>query len=60
MDAKVHWNMRVKRVWETDDAAHVEFEDGTVETCDLLVGADGLRSKSRDALFGEEYSPSYE
>ncbi|KAE9407269.1 FAD/NAD(P)-binding domain-containing protein [Gymnopus androsaceus JB14] len=57
---KVHWNTKVARTWETDDAAYVQFEDGTIEKCDLLIGADGARSVTRNAIFGEEYAPHYD
>lgn len=60
MNDKVHWNMKVSRTWETNDAACVEFENGTLEKCDLLIGADGARSTTRNAIFGEEYAPHYE
>ncbi|KAE9387107.1 FAD/NAD(P)-binding domain-containing protein [Gymnopus androsaceus JB14] len=60
MNEKVHWNMKVARTWETDDAAYVQFEDGTIEKCDLLIGADGARSVTRNAIFGEEYAPHYD
>ncbi|KIK60110.1 hypothetical protein GYMLUDRAFT_226184 [Collybiopsis luxurians FD-317 M1] len=59
-DARIHWSMRVKRVWETEEAAHVEFEDGSIESCDWLIGADGAKSKTRDALFDDNYATQYE
>jgi 2-polyprenyl-6-methoxyphenol hydroxylase-like FAD-dependent oxidoreductase len=39
----------------------IRFADGGEETADLIVGADGIRSPLRKALFGEaeEYRPKY-
>lgn len=39
----------------------IHFSDGGEETADLIVGADGIRSPLRKALFGEgeEYRPKY-
>ena len=39
----------------------IRFSDGGEETADLIVGADGIRSPLRKALFGEaeEYRPKY-
>ena len=39
----------------------IRFSDGGEETADLVVGADGIRSPLRKALFGEgeEYRPKY-
>ncbi|KAJ3719345.1 hypothetical protein C8R42DRAFT_584617 [Lentinula raphanica] len=60
MDGRVHWCMKVSRVWEKDNTVCVRFEDGTVEECDVLIGADGARSQTRNAIFGEEYKPFYD
>jgi 2-polyprenyl-6-methoxyphenol hydroxylase-like FAD-dependent oxidoreductase len=39
----------------------IRFSDGDEETADLIVGADGIRSPMRKALFGQaqEYQPKY-
>jgi 2-polyprenyl-6-methoxyphenol hydroxylase-like FAD-dependent oxidoreductase len=40
---------------EQDEAAvHVALSDGTVESADLLIGADGLHSATRALVFGPE------
>ncbi|PBK74615.1 FAD/NAD(P)-binding domain-containing protein [Armillaria solidipes] len=57
----VEWGRRVAEVKETEDAAHVVFEDGAIETCDLVIGADGIRSVCRQALFGTgSFQPQYD
>ncbi|KAK0449318.1 hypothetical protein EV421DRAFT_1996087 [Armillaria borealis] len=53
-DGVVEWGRKAIEVRETADAAQVVFEDGTIETCDLIIGADGVKSVCRQALFGEE------
>ncbi|KAJ3900103.1 hypothetical protein F5879DRAFT_447495 [Lentinula edodes] len=63
VDGNVNWSSNVLRVWEETDnegCVCVEFVDGTVERCDLLIGADGARSQTRNALYGEEYKPYYD
>ncbi|KAG7443159.1 FAD/NAD(P)-binding domain-containing protein [Guyanagaster necrorhizus] len=55
------WGRKVVEVKETADAAQVVFEDGTVETCDLIIGADGVKSICRQALFGKDaYQAQYD
>ena len=57
----VHWNMRVKKVHEKPDGkVEVVFEDGSVESADLVIGADGVRSVAREAIFGDKYIAEYE
>lgn len=60
-DGIIKWGRKVVEVKETADAAQVVFEDSTVETCDLVIGADGIKSVCRQALFGKEaYQAQYE
>jgi 2-polyprenyl-6-methoxyphenol hydroxylase-like FAD-dependent oxidoreductase len=40
---------------DTDQGVHVTFEHGAAETFDLVVGADGLHSITRQLAFGEEH-----
>jgi 2-polyprenyl-6-methoxyphenol hydroxylase-like FAD-dependent oxidoreductase len=56
----VQWGRKLKEVREEEDRVELVFEDGEVEVCDLVIGADGAWSKCRDAIFGEDYQPKYE
>ncbi|MFJ5988869.1 FAD-dependent oxidoreductase [Lentzea sp. NPDC092896] len=47
----VRFGKRFER-YEQGDDIRLHFEDGTVESCDVLVGADGIRSRVR-----EQYLP---
>jgi 2-polyprenyl-6-methoxyphenol hydroxylase-like FAD-dependent oxidoreductase len=54
---------KVKRVLGRDSerGPRVVFEDGEEEDADLVIGADGVKSTVKDAMFGtEEYRPIYE
>ncbi|KJA13325.1 hypothetical protein HYPSUDRAFT_49909, partial [Hypholoma sublateritium FD-334 SS-4] len=44
---RVHLSHRLMTYEETDSQARLHFTDGTTATCDLLVGADGIRSTVR-------------
>ncbi|HWU60962.1 MAG TPA: FAD-dependent monooxygenase [Ensifer sp.] len=41
------------------DGATLEFSDGSTADYDLVVGADGIYSKLRDALWGEQYRAKF-
>lgn len=42
---------------QSDDKVTVTSTDGTVKDYDIVIGADGVRSKVRGALFGEHIKP---
>jgi 2-polyprenyl-6-methoxyphenol hydroxylase-like FAD-dependent oxidoreductase len=44
---------------DRDDGVDVEFTDGERRSYDLVVGADGLYSQVREAVFGGEIRPRY-
>jgi 2-polyprenyl-6-methoxyphenol hydroxylase-like FAD-dependent oxidoreductase len=39
---------------QTDDAVHVELNDGSKESYDLVLAADGLRSQTREMVWGDD------
>jgi 2-polyprenyl-6-methoxyphenol hydroxylase-like FAD-dependent oxidoreductase len=50
----VRTGTRVVSLEQTDDAVNVELSDGSKETYDLVLAADGLRSQIREMVFGDE------
>jgi 2-polyprenyl-6-methoxyphenol hydroxylase-like FAD-dependent oxidoreductase len=49
----IRMNTTVDKIDQTNDEVHVAFNDGTEETYDLVVGCDGVRSKTRNMVFGD-------
>ncbi len=39
---------------QTETAVQIRFDDGTQQQADILIGADGVRSRVRSTLFGAE------
>jgi 2-polyprenyl-6-methoxyphenol hydroxylase-like FAD-dependent oxidoreductase len=57
----VEWGKNVKGVKETTvGGVEVQFDDGTVEHADLVIGADGVESTVREAIFGDEFDAEYQ
>lgn len=50
----VRFGAAVETVRRDPAGVHVTFGDGSVETADLLVGADGRHSRVREQVFGPE------
>lgn len=52
----IRWGRQVVDFKDDPDASAVEvtLDDGTTETCDVLVGAEGIRSKIRQKKTGDE------
>lgn len=46
---------RISEVSVKDDTAKVRFADGGERTLDVLIGADGIHSPTRTAMFGPEH-----
>lgn len=51
---EVRFGRSLTRVVQGMDAVEVTFNDGTTESFDLLVGADGVHSNTRALVFGPE------
>ena len=53
--SKVHCNKRLKTYTQLpSEPIQLSFEDGSTATCDLLIGADGLKSAVRKAMLTEK------
>ncbi|MFC6463522.1 FAD-dependent oxidoreductase [Marinilactibacillus sp. GCM10026970] len=48
---EIHFGKRLKSFTEEKNHVNIYFEDGTETKGDLLIGADGVRSKTRSTLF---------
>jgi 2-polyprenyl-6-methoxyphenol hydroxylase-like FAD-dependent oxidoreductase len=58
---EVHWGKKVTSIRDEETGVILSFEDGTEETCDILIAADGVHSVARKAIFGTDaYLPKYE
>ncbi|PMS16846.1 hypothetical protein C0Z18_22120 [Trinickia dabaoshanensis] len=57
--ARVRLGCTFSRIAQRDDRVDVQFTDGTQDSYDLVVGADGLYSKVREALFPDAPKPRY-
>lgn len=52
----IRYGERIESVSDRGDQAEIGLRSGTTETCDLLIIAEGVRSKTRDLLFADEVS----
>lgn len=57
--AKVRLGCTFTRLRQHADGVEVDFTDGTTANYDLVIGADGLYSKVREALLPEAPKPRY-
>ena len=55
----IHYSKRLCAIEQTGDAVAARFEDGTVETGDMLLAADGVHSRVRALTLPENASPRY-
>ncbi len=59
LSVHVRYNTQVARINETTDSVNVSFQNGDVESYELVVGADGIHSGLRKMVFGEEHQFSH-
>jgi len=50
----IHFGKRLLSIEDRGNDVLMSFEDGTTATADIAIGADGINSKLREALLGEE------
>ncbi|KAK4554098.1 hypothetical protein LTR86_008939 [Recurvomyces mirabilis] len=48
----IHLGSRINKYYETHASAGIELADGTTCTADVVIGADGVRSKARELVLG--------
>ncbi|NVZ99945.1 FAD-dependent monooxygenase [Pseudomonas gingeri] len=54
----LHFNKRLETIEDRGDQVHLTFTDGTHASADIVIGADGINSKIREELLGQE-APLY-
>ncbi|CAG67876.1 salicylate hydroxylase [Acinetobacter baylyi] len=54
----IHFSKRLKTLSQDENGIRLIFEDGSQQKFDVVVGADGIHSRVRTAIFGEE-SPRF-
>jgi 2-polyprenyl-6-methoxyphenol hydroxylase-like FAD-dependent oxidoreductase len=55
----VQVGLTVDALQQNGDAVTATLTDGSTRSYDLVVGADGVRSKTRNLIFGDEVEPRY-
>jgi len=53
-DVKYIFGKSIKKIHQDADKVEITFDDGSADTFDLLIAADGARSTTRQLIFGDE------
>ncbi|EED21848.1 MAK1-like monooxygenase, putative [Talaromyces stipitatus ATCC 10500] len=48
----IHLGQRVRQYWEEEEQASIVLDDGRRVSADVVIGADGVRSKARELVLG--------
>lgn len=56
---KIDFNSTIVRIDQDDAGVTVQLSSGETDRADLLVAADGVYSKIRQMVFGEQFRPRY-
>lgn len=59
LGASIRLGLSVQSLEQVDEGVDVLLTDGSRDCYDLVVGADGLYSRIRGLLFGEQYRPRF-
>jgi 2-polyprenyl-6-methoxyphenol hydroxylase-like FAD-dependent oxidoreductase len=57
--ARIRLGLTVTTITSYEDRADVVLSDGSKESYDLVIGADGIRSHVREMVFGKEHTPQF-
>jgi 2-polyprenyl-6-methoxyphenol hydroxylase-like FAD-dependent oxidoreductase len=57
--ARIKLGLTVSAITSHQDGADVVLSNGSEETYDLVVGADGIRSHVRQMVFGRQFDPQF-
>lgn len=56
---RIHMGVTTQDIFDDANKVCATFTDGTTGAYDIVVGADGIRSRLRDRLFGPAFGPRY-
>ena len=56
---EVHYEKRLKAITQSADKVTAHFADGTKAEGDILIGADGIHSQTRDTILPDGPKPAY-